>query len=86
MFFSAADGATLMGDAVRLRAQAGSTDDILQALASDVAGTFGSTGGSAVDREYAEDKRRMLDAESVAIRHIVRESLAVLRAEPRAAI
>ena len=86
VFFCCADCAALMDDSVRLRARAESTDDILQVLAGDAAQTFGSSGGSAADRAYAEDRRRMLDAESVAIKHILREAFAVFGPGQRAAI
>ena len=86
VFFCRADCEALMHDSVRLRARAESTDDILQVLAGDAAQTLGSSGGSAADRVYAEDKRRMLDAERVAIKHIVREAFAAFRQGSRAAI
>ena len=85
-FFSWTDGAALMQDSVRLPAPIESADDILQALAGDVAPAFGSSGAFAAEPDYVEDRRRMLDAEKVAIKRIVRDSLAVLRPGTGAAI
>ena len=59
---SGTDGATVLDNSIRLRGPAGSTDDILQALATDVAPTFDASRAFAAEGEYVEDRRRMLDA------------------------
>ena len=69
----AAGGSTSGGDAVHLVPRTESTEDIIQAVAGNAMPMFGPRGASTVERDYAEAKRRMLDAEEVAIKRIVRK-------------
>ena len=70
-----AGGSASTGNAVHLSLPAENTDDVLQAVA--VAGVPGSRADASfmTEQEYAEATRRMLDAEAVAIKRIVRKAL-----------
>ena len=71
-----AGGSIAPQNALRLSPQVETTEDILQAVAGAAMPTFGSGGTPTPEQDYAEARRRMLDAEEVAIKRIVGNVLA----------
>ena len=76
MLLRADGGSKSAGDAVQLVPRTASTEDIIQAAVGVAMPMFGPRGVSTVERDYAEAKRRMLDAAVVAIKRCVRNVFA----------
>ena len=71
-----AGGSVAPQSSLHLTPQVETTEDILQAVAGAAMPTFGSGGALTPEQDYAEARRRMLDAEEVAIKRIVGNVLA----------
>ena len=74
VFSGDAGGVKSADDVLHLSPQAETTDELLQAVAVASMPVVRSGVASAAEQDYAEAKRRMLDAEEVAIKRILRKA------------
>ena len=75
VLLASAGGSIAPQNTLNLSPQVETTEDILQAVAGAAMPTFGSGGSFTPKHDYAEARQRMLDAEEVAIKRIVRNVL-----------